>query len=67
MATHSSILAGRIPMDRGACGLQPMGLHRIRHDCAAKHSTVTRDDLFACWLHLSVINMVQKYVETQGA
>ena len=26
MATHSSILAGRIPMDRGAGGLQSMGI-----------------------------------------
>ena len=30
MATHSSILAWRIPMDRGAW--QAMGLPRVRHD-----------------------------------
>ena len=34
MATHSSILAWRIPMDRGAGGLQSMRLHRVRHDCS---------------------------------
>ena len=39
MATHSSILAWRIPMDRGACRLQFMGLQRVGQDCATKHST----------------------------
>ena len=69
MATHSSILAWRIPTGRGEepGGVQPMGLHRVGHGCATKHSTVSKDDLFTCWLHLSVINMVQKYVETWGA
>ena len=33
IATHSSILAWRISMDRGAWwGLQSMGLQRVRHD-----------------------------------
>ena len=33
MATHSSILAWRIPMDRGAWqGLQSMGSQRVGHD-----------------------------------
>ena len=32
MATHSSILAWRIPMDRIAGGLQSMGSQRVRHD-----------------------------------
>ena len=31
MATHSSVLAWRIPMDRGT-GLQSMGLQRVGHD-----------------------------------
>ena len=31
MVTHPSILAWRIPMDRGACGLQSMGSQRVRH------------------------------------
>ena len=29
METHSSILAWRIPMDRGACGLQSIGSQRV--------------------------------------
>ena len=32
MATHSSILAWRMPTDRGAGRLQSMGLQRIRRD-----------------------------------
>ena len=32
MATHSSILAWRISMDRGAWWLQSMGSQRVRHD-----------------------------------
>ena len=32
MATHSSILAWRIPMNRGARGLQCMGSQRAGHD-----------------------------------
>ena len=36
MATHSSILAWRIPMDRGAWWLQSMGSQRVRHNWATK-------------------------------
>ena len=32
MATHSSILALRIPWSEEPGGLQPIGSHRIRHD-----------------------------------
>ena len=38
VATHSNILAWRIPMDRGAWGLQSMGSQRARHDCRAECS-----------------------------
>ena len=31
MATHSSILAGRIPWTEEPDGLQSMGLQRVRH------------------------------------
>ena len=34
MATHSSILAWRIPWTEGPGRLQPMGLHRVGHDWA---------------------------------
>ena len=32
MATHSSILAWRIPQTEEPGGLQTMGSHRVRHD-----------------------------------
>ena len=32
MATHSSILAWRIPWTEESCGLQSMGLQRVGHD-----------------------------------
>ena len=32
MATHSSILAWRIPEKEEPSGLLSMGLHRVRHD-----------------------------------
>ena len=32
MATHSGILAWRIPWTEEPGGLQPMGLQRVRHD-----------------------------------
>ena len=32
MATHSSILAWRIPWTEESGGLPSMGLHRVRHD-----------------------------------
>ena len=37
MATHSSILAWRIPWAEEPGGLQSMGLQRVRHDWATKH------------------------------
>ena len=48
-ATHSSILAWRIPWAAEPGGLLSMGLQRVRHDSATKHSTaqptaVTRGD-----------------------
>ena len=37
-ATHSSILAWRIPQTEETGGLQSMGLQRVRHDWAHTHS-----------------------------
>ena len=34
MATHSSILAWRIPWTEELGGLPSMGLHRVGHDCS---------------------------------
>ena len=36
MATHSSILAWKIPRTEEPGGLQSMGSHRVRHDLATK-------------------------------
>ena len=36
MATHSSILAWKIPWMEEPGGLQSMGLQRVRHDLAIK-------------------------------
>ena len=38
MATHSSILALRIPWTEEPGGLQPMGSHRVRHACTRMHT-----------------------------
>ena len=38
MATHSSILAWKIPWTEKPWGLQSMGLQRVRHDWAMKHA-----------------------------
>ena len=38
MTTQSSILAWRIPMDRGAWRATVLGSQRVRHDGATKHS-----------------------------
>ena len=37
MATHSSILAWRIPWTEEPGGLQSMGQQRVRHDRASEH------------------------------
>ena len=36
MATHPSILAWEVPRIEEPCGLQSMGLHRVRHDLVTK-------------------------------
>ena len=43
MATHSSILAWRIPWTEEPGGLQSMGSQRVRHDRVAKHSNDLRN------------------------
>ena len=39
MATHSGILAWKMPWTKGPGGLQSMGLQRVRHDLATKQQT----------------------------
>jgi len=48
MATHSSILAWRIPMDRGGLGF--MGSQRVRHDWITKHDMVHHLEKIPCAL-----------------
>ena len=38
MATHSSILAWRIPWTEGPSGLKFMGLQRVGHDLLIEHT-----------------------------
>ena len=40
MATHSSILARRIPWTEEPCGLQSMGSHRVGHDQATENAHI---------------------------
>ena len=54
MATHSSILARTIPMDRGACGLQSMWPQRVRNNwsnLAGTHRTRPGEQpvFSTCW------------------
>ena len=41
MATHSSILAWRIPWTEEPGGIQSMGSQRVRHECATNTFTLT--------------------------
>ena len=41
MATHSSILAWKIPWTEEPCRLQSMGSQRVRHDLATEHLSVS--------------------------
>ena len=43
MTTHSRIRAWRIPWTEEPGGLQSMGLQRVGHDRATKHSTNSRN------------------------
>ena len=42
MTTHSSILAWRIPVDRGAWQAVVYGVTKVRHDWATKHTHVVK-------------------------
>ena len=50
MATHSSILAWRIPWTKEPCGLQFMGLQRVGHDWVTKCFHFCNSDCFACFV-----------------
>ena len=44
MATHSSVLAWRIPQTEGPGGLQSTGSKRVGHDGATKQQPTCKDD-----------------------
>ena len=47
MATHSSILAWRIPWTEEPGGLQSVGSHRVRHNSVTKQQNkVHKENLF---------------------
>ena len=56
MATHSSILAWRIPMDRGAWWATVTGSQRVRHDWATKHSTAQSWFILLNWNFVPLIS-----------
>ena len=49
MATHSSILARRIPWIEEPGELQSMGSQRVRHNRAAEHTTHTEGNVFGLY------------------
>ena len=56
MATHSSILAWRIPWTEQPGGLQSMGSQRVRHDWAANTSTFIYMCVCVC-VHCSLLTL----------
>ena len=52
MATHSSILAWRIPWTEEPGGLQSMGLQRVRHDWVTNTHTMNLVRPYSKWTDL---------------
>ena len=52
MASHYSILAWRIPWTGEPGRLQSMGLQRVRHDRATKHTSIDSFFLFTIYIYL---------------
>ena len=51
MATHSSMLAWKIPWTEWPGRLQSIGLQRVRYDCASEHARIANQqccDRFRC-------------------
>ena len=49
MATHSSVLAWRIPGTGKPGGLPSMGSHRVGHDCLAAAAATEAEDIKKRW------------------
>ena len=52
VATHSSVLAWRIPGTRESGRLPSLGLHRVGHDCSHLAATAWKKQLFRHWDHI---------------
>ena len=61
MATHSSILAWRIPWTEDPDGLQSMGSQRVGHDLAAKPQSETNEEadgnFILAWSSVATVNI----------
>ena len=58
MATHSSILAWRIPWTKEPGGLQSMGSQRVRHDWETEHlhnSILTPSSIPSEWSYFQIM------------
>ena len=49
IATHSSILAWKIPWAEAPGGLQSTGLQRVGHDRATEHARSPTHMKYCCW------------------
>ena len=65
MATHSSILAWRIPWTEEPGGLQPMELQRVRHDSTHMHSREMLEARSISWSFLHLEGNTQSRVEKE--
>ena len=60
METHSSILAWRLPMERGTWWLQSVGTQRVGHGWATKHIKCMCIYLIPIWHRVSTVCSVAK-------
>ena len=71
MATHSSILAWRIPWTEEPGGLQSMGSQRVRQDWATKYRAHNRLGVYCLWQNtnsstraMTLINFTSQYLQS---
>ena len=61
MATHSNMLAWRIPWTEDPDGLQSMGSQRVGHDLAAKPQSETNEEadgnFILAWSSVATVNI----------
>ena len=69
MATHSSVLAWRIPGIGEPGRLLSMGLHRVRHDWSDLAAATSRDMPFSCskYLEMSACKMSTEALISQAS